>query len=284
MQPIIITAEQVKSALPLRAQDSHKGTFGRLLVVGGSYGMAGAPLLAAKAALRCGVGLAELAVPDSIYPILATALPEAVYTPLLGDYPWKTLCARLPLADALTVGCGMGHTTATRDTDTAILRETARPVVLDADGINAISLHILSTERTAPVVITPHPAEMARLWGVTAGDVQANRVEYATKTALKTGAVTVLKGHRTLVAAPTGALWENPTGNDGLATGGSGDVLAGVIGSLLAQGLSPTDAAVCGVYIHGAAADMAAATHSRTALLPSDVIDTLCALFLAWGR
>jgi len=284
MQPTVITENQVKNALPPRAPDSHKGTFGRLLIVGGSYGLAGAPLLAAKAALRCGVGLAEAAVPDSIYPILATALPEAVYTPLPADNPWKTLCARLAAADALVVGCGMGRGANTRDMATAVLRDTARPVVLDADGINMTPLHILSTERTAPTVITPHPAEMARLWGVTASEVQAARVEFAAKTALKTGTVTVLKGHRTLIATPAGDLWENPTGNDGLATGGSGDVLAGIIGSLLAQGLSPADAAVYGVYIHGAAADMAAAKRSRTALLPSDVIDTLCDLFLAWGR
>jgi NAD(P)H-hydrate epimerase len=155
---------------------------------------------------------------------------------------------------------------------------------LDADGINAVSWHILKAERKASLVLTPHPGEMARLWGVTAADVQADRVGYATKTAAETGAVTVLKGQHTLVATPDGTLWENHTGNDGLATGGSGDVLAGVIGSLLAQGLSPADAAVCGVYIHGLAAEDAAFRRSRTAMLPSDVIESLCNVLLALGR
>ena len=287
-----LTEAAIQAMLPVRMPESHKGTFGRVVVAGGQYGMAGAPLLATRAALRTGVGLAEAAVPKSIYPIMAAAVPEAVFTPLPEDEAGglnataaELLLGRLSAANALTLGCGMGQAGERAAFCRRVLRDARCPVVLDADGINLVGRHILSTEeRKAPLLLTPHPGEMARLWGVSAAAVQAERERYAVGTARKCGAVAVLKGHDTLIALPDGHVFVNPTGNAGMATGGSGDVLAGMIGSLLAQGLSPGQAACAGVYLHGLAGDRAAARLSQTALLPSDLIGELCRLFADWGR
>lgn len=287
-----LTEAAVRAMLPPRPADSHKGTFGRAVIAGGHYGMAGAPLLAARAALRTGVGLAEVAVPQRVYPLLAAAVPEAIFTPLPEDDTGgltaasaDALLPRLSAAGALVLGCGMGQGHGVTVLCRAVLPVAPCPVVLDADGINALDRHILSTvERKAPLVLTPHPGEMARLWGVSTAAVQASRAHYAAETARSCRAVTVLKGHHTLIALPDGHLYLNPTGNAGMATGGSGDALAGMIGSLLAQGLPPAQAACAGVYLHGLAGDRAAARLSQTALLPSDLIDELCRLFADWGR
>ncbi len=282
---------QIHDLLPTRPADSHKGTFGRTVVVGGQYGMAGAPLLATRAALRCGVGLAEAAVPHSIYPILAGAVPEAIFTPLpenatgqLDETALPPLLKRLNGASSLVLGCGLGQGTGVRALVRELLTATDCPLVLDADGINAVDAHILSQEEGhGPRILTPHPGEMARLCGLTVANVQADRVELATKTAREWQAVVALKGHHTIIAGPDGRVAVNPTGNPGMATGGSGDVLAGMIGGLLAQGVPPWEAAATGAYLHGLAGDRAAKGRSQTALLPSDIIDELCSLFVDWG-
>lgn len=288
---IITTGEYVASHLPPRAADSHKGTYGTLLTVCGSYGMAGAALLCARGALRSGVGLLRAAVPQSVYPLLVDAIPEAVFLPVVEQDGFfsataiPTVSDALTTADAVAMGCGLGQ----GDGQTALVRHVLThstvPVILDADGINAVTLHILSEEtRSAPLILTPHPGEMARLMGMTIGQVQADRTGVAQRLARQTAAVVVLKGHRTVIAAPDGRVAENPTGNPGMATGGSGDVLAGIIGSLAAQGLSPYDAAVCGVYLHGAAGDMAAQKHSQRGMLPTDLIEELGPLFLQFEK
>lgn len=283
-----ITAERVSACFSPREADSHKGAYGNLMTVCGSYGMAGAALLCARAALRSGVGLLTAALPESVYPLLAGALPEAVYLPLpqndcgkLSASALPTLLERAERASALVVGCGLGRS----EDVTSIVRETLRnhtvPLVLDADGINAISAHTLVEETgTAPRILTPHPLEFARLSGLTVEEIQRDRVEAAHRFAQEYGVVLVLKGHHTVVAAPDRDPLVNPTGNAGMATGGSGDVLAGVIGSLAAQGMNAYDAAVCGVYLHGAAGDAAARRLSQHAMLPSDIIDELGPLFL----
>lgn len=287
----ITTREYVASHLPPRAADSHKGTYGTLLTVCGSYGMAGAALLCARGALRSGVGLLRAALPHSVYPLLVEAIPEAVFCPVAeqeGGFCAAAIPAleeALTTADAVVLGCGLGR----GEGQTAVVRHSLAhstvPVILDADGINAVTPHIVREEaRSAPLILTPHPGEMARLTGLTVPQVQADRVAAASRLAQDTGAVVVLKGHRTLIAAPDGRLTENPTGNPGMATGGSGDVLAGIIGSLVAQGLSPYDAAVCGVYLHGAAGDRAAATHSQRGMLPTDLIEELGSLFLQFEK
>lgn len=291
MKPIVTTTAYVASHLPSRVADSHKGTYGTLLTVCGSYGMAGAALLCARGALRSGVGLLRAAVPRSVYPLLVDAIPEAVFAAVperdgcVCTASLPALTEALATADAVVVGCGLGR----GEEQTAVVRHILShgtvPVILDADGINAVTPHILTEEAgSAPLILTPHPGEMARLLGVSTAEVQADRVGVARQLARDTGAVVVLKGHRTVIASPDGETAENPTGNPGMATGGSGDVLAGIIGALVAQGVAPYAAAVCGVYLHGAAGDKAAQIHSQAGMLPTDLIEELGSLFLQFER
>ena len=287
-----ITAEMVAQRLPVRPIDSHKGTFGRLLTVCGSYGMAGAALLCARGALRSGVGLLTAAVPDPVYPLLASAVPEAVFLPMpetaegaFSADAAEPLLEAAAGATAVVVGPGLG----TGEEQTALVgelvRHCPRPLVLDADGINAITPHILVEETvSAPRILTPHPGEMARLLDVTVDQVQRHRWEIARRFADAYSVTLVLKGHRTLVSAPGRPVLENPTGNPGMATGGSGDVLTGMIGALVAQGMDPYYAAACGVYLHGAAGDRAAARLSQYSMLPGDLIEELPDLFLQFEK
>ena len=291
MKPIVTTREYVASHLPPRAVDSHKGTYGTLLTVCGSYGMAGAALLCARGALRSGVGLLRAAVPRSVYPLLVDAIPEAVFLPAdeqdggFSAAAIPTLTDALSTADAVAVGCGLGRGEGQTAVVRHILSHSAVPVILDADGINAVTPHILTEEtRNAPLIMTPHPGEMARLMGLSTAEVQADRVGLARHVAAQVGAVVVLKGHRTVIASPDGETAENPTGNSGMATGGSGDVLTGIVGALVAQGVPPYEAAVCGVYLHGAAGDAAAARCSQRGMLPTDLIEELCSLFLQFEK
>lgn len=283
----IIDWDMVASCFPPRAADSHKGTYGTVLSLCGSYGMAGAAILAARAALRCGAGLVNAALPRSIYPIAAGALPEAVFLPLpetengqvsLDALP--PLRARLEKADAFLIGCGLGADRETASVTAELLGAADCPIVLDADGINCAAQHIdIRKTIHAPLVLTPHPGEMARLLGCSIPEVQENRLEAARRFAEETGTVVVLKGHRTVIAAPGQSLLVNTTGNPGMATGGSGDVLAGMIASFLAQGMEPFRAAMCAVHLHGLAGDRAAARLSQHAMLPSDLLDELGGLF-----
>lgn len=283
-----ITAERVAACFSPREADSHKGTYGNLMTVCGSYGMAGAALLCARAALRSGVGLLTAALAESVYPLLAGTLPEAVYLPLPQNEEGRfsvdalpTLLQRAASATALVVGCGLGRGEDVATIVRELLRHHTVPLVLDADGINAISAHTLVEETgTSPRILTPHPLEFARLSGMTVEEIQRDRVGAARRFADAYGVILVLKGHHTVVAAPDRAPLINLTGNAGMATGGSGDVLAGIIGALAAQGMDAYDAAVCGVYLHGAAGDAAAQRLSQHAMLPSDMIDELGSLFL----
>ena len=290
-QPIIITKEYVASHLPHRTADSHKGTYGTLLTVCGSYGMAGAALLCARGALRSGVGLLRAAVPQSVYPLLVDAIPEAVFAPVAeqdGCFSTAAISAlteALTAADAVVLGCGIGRGEEQTAVVRHILSHSTIPVILDADGINAVTPHILAEEaRSAPLILTPHPGEMARLLGISTAEVQADRVGVAQRLAREVDAVVVLKGHRTVIAGPAGEAAINPTGNPGMATGGSGDVLTGIIGSLVAQGVPPYAAAVCGAYLHGAAGDAAAEKRSQAGMLPTDLIEELGSLFLQFER
>lgn len=287
-----ITPEMVASRIKPREQDSHKGTYGRLLTVCGSYGMAGAALLCARGALRSGVGLLTTAVPERVYPLLASAVPESMFLPLPQDATGHVaieaaapVMAAAAKATALVVGPGLGTGTAQSHLVRRVCRESICPVVLDADGINSLDLHILVEETVlAPLVLTPHPGEMARLLGRTVDWIQEHRYEVARHFADECGVTLVLKGHGTLVCAPGRPVLENPTGNPGMATGGSGDVLAGMIGALVAQGMDLYDAAMCGVYIHGAAGDLAAAKLSQHSMLPGDLIEEIPNLFLQFEK
>lgn len=278
--------KRVADCFQKRAADSHKGTYGTLLTVCGSYGMAGAAILCAKAAYRSGVGICACATPKRIYPIVASAVPEAVFLPLDTDENGLSLSNLTDIrrfqkrASAMVIGCGLGMGESTVQAVHTLFQQATVPLVVDADGINALSLHIPVRETEAPLILTPHPAEMARLLGCSVEEVQRDRDRAAVQAATDLGAVVVLKGHRTVIADEHGVLWHNESGNAGMATAGSGDVLAGMIGGLLAQGFSPRDAAVCGVYLHGAAGDLAAERLSQQSLMASDLIEGLPPLFL----
>ena len=269
---------------PPRPLDSHKGTFGTLLSVCGSYGMAGAAILSARAAGRVGTGLVIAAVPESIYAPAAASVPEVVFE--VFPHSDAATCLRqlqqpLQKASALLVGCGLGNTPYAAQLVQGLLGVTKCPVVLDADGINVAARHISILETAhPPLILTPHPKELARLLDCSVEQIQADRVSAATTAATRFNATVVLKGHGTIVTQPDGVVYINESGNPGMAGAGSGDVLAGMIAGLLSQGLSARDAARCGVYLHGAAGDLAAARLSQHALLPTDILDELGTLFL----
>lgn len=275
-----LTTEQ--PVLPRRAKTAHKGTYGTALLLCGSYGMCGAEILAALAALRCGVGIAQALVCDRNYTAFCTRVPEAVTLPVPTDAAGAPAVADQELreavetADALLIGCGLGRSAQAQRIVKNALADAKAPVVLDADGINAVSSDINRIEQVkAPLILTPHPGEMARLCHTTAAAVEADRVGAARGFAVQHGCILVLKGADTVIAAPDGRIFFNRTGNPGMATGGSGDVLAGMIVSFLAQGVSPLRAALDAVWLHGRAGDLAAARLSQYAMLPEDLIDEL---------
>jgi len=257
----VVEPVDVARLVPARPASGHKGTFGHVLVVGGSPGKTGAPLLAAEGALRSGAGLATIAARGPAAAALDAKVVEAMTDALPWDAPGATQRV-LELAasrDALVVGPGLGTDPDAAALVLAVVSAAARPVVLDADALTALASdpQRLAT-RTAPTVLTPHPGELARLLGTTAADVQSDRIGAARRAAKTTGAVVILKGARTVVARPSGEIDVNPTGGPILATGGTGDVLAGVVGSLLGQGLGAAEAARLGAYVHGLAGDIAA--------------------------
>ena len=283
----IVDWEMVRACFLPRPLDSHKGTYGRVLAVCGSVGMAGAAMLAVRAAQRCGAGLVAAALPRSLYPAVAGQNLEAVYRllpetsdGLVAAEARHLLREELGRASAVLCGCGLGRGDSVTAVVEDLLAQASCPVVLDADGINAAAghIHIGKTARV-PVVLTPHPGEMARLIGCRIEDVQQNRVETARSFAEEQKAVVVLKGYQTVIAAPGRAVLLNKSGNPGMAAAGSGDVLAGMIASLIAQGMEPAQAAMCGVHLHGLAGDRAAARLSQHAMQPSDMIEELGGLF-----
>ncbi len=265
-----------------RRRSSHKGSYGTALAFCGSYGMSGAAVLAARGALRSGLGIYRAVLCEGIYIPFTVSVPEAVCIPVpqssVGCFDPDKLDIPhlLEGGNALLVGCGMGCNGDTARLTRLLLENTAVPTVIDADGINALCGGIdIIKKCKAPVILTPHPGEMARLCGTTASEVEANRISYAEAFAREYGCILVLKGANTIVASPKGEIAFNTTGNPGMATGGSGDVLAGITVALLAQGMPPLAAAKAAVFLHGAAGDKAAARRSRHALLPSDLIEEL---------
>lgn len=265
-----------------RPKNSHKGTFGTALICCGSYGMCGAEVLASRAALRSGVGIVKAFVCDKNYAAFTNAVPEAVTIPVISSENGAPLISEEQMktalfgSNALLIGCGLGRSKDIKNLVLITLNITNIPTVIDADGINALQDDInIIRKIKAPVIITPHPAEMARLCGVTTSDIESNRVKYAQDFAIKNSVYLVLKGTNTIVATPDGQIYFNTTGNDGLATGGSGDVLSGMIVSRLAQGYDPLTATTSSVWLHGAIADELAKQMSTRAILPSDIIEGL---------
>ncbi len=276
----------VAGLVPRRPRDAHKGTYGHLLAVCGSRGKAGAGVLVGRGALRAGVGLVTVATPRSSQPVVAAQQAE-IMTEALPETPEGGLARSagraalrlLASRDALALGPGLGVAAEAAGAVHAILRSRRSPAVVDADGLNAFAARrgrpTGLRRGDAPLVITPHPGEAARLLGTSAGDVQANRLDAARRLARETGAVAVLKGHRTVVATPDGRASFNTSGNPGMASAGSGDILTGVIGAFLARGLADRDAARLGVFVHGDAGDRAAARRGEEGLMASDVVEGL---------
>ena len=295
-----ITEEFVWQNIPRRARDSHKGTFGTVLAVAGSAYYRGAALLAAEGALRTGAGIVTLA---SVEPVLAAAVartPECCLCPCIagaegGISPESIPRIQRQKATVLLLGPGLGGAaqSAARAAETRTLVQTLLPAfagsaVLDADGLNAAAQLLAAGEAfphpAGELIVTPHPGEMARLTGLSAAQINADREETARTYAQKWNAVVVLKGSRTVVAAPDGRVRVNPTGNPGLSRGGSGDVLAGMTAALLACRLPAYEAAACAVYLHGAAADRAAAVHGEYGMLPHDILPELGRMFAEHQR
>lgn len=286
-----VDAEFVRWALPRRPADGHKGTFGKLLIIGGSVGFTGAPWLAAGGAVRSGCGLVYLGVPESIWAVEAAKCVSAMPFPLKENQEYQGLYSKSALqkieekmraCDVLAMGPGLGRAVGTERLVREVLRRTKKPVVLDADGINALEGHmdVLYGRRGQVTVLTPHDGEFARMLGRPVRDViRGDRVAMAAEFACTYRCVLVLKGHRTVIAAPGGNVLVNTTGNSGLAKGGSGDVLTGIIASLLCQGASAVQAAAAGVWLHGRAADFAAERLTEYTMAPADVLTSLAEAF-----
>ena len=268
--------EQVLKLLPDREKTAHKGDFGKTLLLCGSRGYTGAAYLAAMGALRCGGGLVFLGVPESIYAIEAVKLNEAIVFPLpeengkLSRDAIGEILDRLPKLDAVLIGPGLGQSDGVREVVTAVLEKAQCPVVLDADGINVMAGHKnVLRDRTAPTILTPHAGEFVRLGG-SPGDRQAAAEDMAREL----GCIVLLKGHGTVITDGA-STYINPTGNPGMAVGGSGDVLSGIIVSLLGQGIAPLEAAACGAWLHGAAGDLCAREIGQYGMLPTDMVNVL---------
>src|SRR3989441_1717530 len=269
--------------IPDRPKDAHKGTFGTAVVLAGSLGLTGAAYLSSTAAARTGAGLVRLLVADSIYPILAAKCTEVMATPVpevapgaVGHAAYDSVLRQMSTAEAGVIGPGLGRDRSTWRLILDLAVHAECPLVLDADALNALADSARKKTRlTKNRVLTPHPGEMARLLGKTIEAVQADRAGAARKAAKEWGAIIVLKGAHTLVAHPDGRLSEDPHEVPALATGGTGDVLSGVIGALIAQGSDPYTAAVTGVYIHAAAGRRISHRLGDAGLLASDLLTEL---------
>ena len=273
----VLNHDAVLTLLPERDPDAHKGDFGRILLLCGSRGYTGAAYLAAMGALRSGAGLVFLGVPESIYTIEAVKINEAIVFPLpeengaLSEKAIAELMERLPKMDAVLVGPGLGLTSGALAVTKAVLENFNGPVVLDADGITLMAEHKdILRGRTAPTVVTPHAGEFARLGYSVDGD----RLCAAEAASRDLGCILLLKGRHTVITDGE-TTYINPTGNPGMAVGGSGDVLSGIITALLGQGIAPLDAAAAGAWLHGAAGDLCAAEIGQYGMLPTDMLTRL---------
>ncbi|MBO4854004.1 MAG: NAD(P)H-hydrate dehydratase [Oscillospiraceae bacterium] len=276
-----LTGAVIRRWLPSRDPWGHKGIFGKVYCLCGSVGYTGAPVFAGRAAVRGGSGLVYVGVPESVWSVVAAKSDEAMVFPLpdaagkLSAAAEETIRAQVAGCDAVLIGCGLGRG---EESDAMVRRllDLPQPLVLDADGINALAGHIdaLERRRGAVTVLTPHEGEFSRI-----GTLSLSREAAASDFARQNGVYVVLKGHRTVIAAPDGQLAVNPTGNSGMAKGGSGDVLAGLVLSLLGQGAKPFEACCAAVYLHGLAGDLAARDKTERGMTPTDLVEYLPAAY-----
>jgi len=275
-----LTCETVCRLLPERPRDAHKGTFGHVFLLAGSRGFTGAAKLAAEGALRAGAGLATVGVPRPLADIIATALTEAMSLPLpsteaesLASEALRPALEFASSKQAVVLGPGLSQQPETTTFVREFVRQCPIPLLVDADGLNCLSGGTAAlAEAEAPCIVTPHPGEMARLTGLSTREVQDDREGAARRFAADHGCVVVLKGHGTVIAGESGECYVNATGNSGMATGGTGDVLAGLLGGLMAQGMACIDAAQLGVFAHGLAGDIAAASMTERGVIARDLL------------
>ncbi|MBE7415532.1 MAG: NAD(P)H-hydrate dehydratase [Deltaproteobacteria bacterium] len=276
----VLTGADIRKTLRPRRPESHKSTHGHLLVLAGSPGMTGAAYMAAVSAMRAGAGLATVGVPERLNDIIEAKTTEVMSLGLpetregtLGGVSFEAIKKLLPGKTAVVVGPGMRSSDEARRLIEMLLHEVRVPVVIDADGLNSFGPGIAAVKREGlDIVLTPHPGEMARLLGRSAAEVQSDRIGAAEELTRLTGATVVLKGAGTLIAVPSGEIFINPTGNPGLATAGTGDVLAGMLGGLLAQGYSPVQAACTASYIHGLAGDEVKRAQGELGMMAMDLV------------
>jgi NAD(P)H-hydrate epimerase len=288
----LATAPEMAALLPARDPRAHKGSVGRVLVVGGSIGLTGAVALAARAALRAGAGYVQAAVPRSLNDVLEVKLTEEMTLPMpetvertLALAALEPLLARAAGADVIALGSGLSRHREAAELARRLVAESDRPLVIDADGLNAFEDHTDALMRAPGArVLTPHLGEMGRLTGVDPATLEARRIDAAREWAQRWRSVVVLKGAPTVTASPQGHATVNPTGNPGMATAGMGDVLTGTIAALIAQGLAPYDAARLGVYAHGMAGDLAAGEKGQFGLTAGDALESLPLALLALVR
>ncbi len=283
----VVDNDFIANALPRREADFHKGDCGTVGLYCGSKGFAGAALIAGRSAVKSGAGIVNMIIPDSIYNIVGTAIPEAVCTVLdnvsddtVVDSVSEIVIDALDRCTTGLIGCGLGQSKQAAYTVGEIMKNCSIPLVLDADGINILSKDIELIKRyTNEVIITPHPKEASRLLGISVEDIQRDRLSAVKKLAELTGAVSVLKGAKTLIATPHGKVYAVTDGNPGMATAGTGDMLAGMAAAFLAQGMSAEVSAVCAVKLHAMAGDLAVNQTSVLSLTPTDMINELPTVF-----
>lgn len=279
----LVTAASLSPSLPRCPPDSHKGRFGHILILAGSWGLVGASVLAARGALRTGAGLVTVALPESQAPPVLEGLPEAMILPLPetargtpGERALDVLLENMTGKAVMAVGPGLSRNPETARLVRSLIPQVRVPLVIDADGLNAFAGNTsVLLESKADIVITPHPGELGRLLGLTATDIQERRIGFAQDFSKKYGVIVALKGAMTVVATPSGQVHVNPTGNPGMAAGGMGDVLTGAVAAFIGQGCGILQSTLLGVYIHGLAGDLAAARTGSRGYLAGEVADEL---------
>lgn len=279
----LVTIEQVKKMIPYREPDIHKGSVGHLLVIAGSVGKTGAACMTAMASLRVGTGLVTLASPASVNDILETKLTEVMTLPLpetddqtISPYALEEIERIIHKMSAIAIGPGLSTNKETLSFIRSVVEKSVVPVIIDADGVNAFAGNLgMLRGLKSKVAFTPHPGEMARLLGISAKEVQNNRIGVVQSFAIEHRVHIALKGARTVISDPDGNVYINPTGNPGMATGGTGDVLTGMIAGFVAQGMDVLSSAILGVYLHGLAGDMAAMEYTEMGLIATDLIERI---------
>ncbi len=275
--------QEIFSLFSKRPEYANKGDFGRALIIAGSYGMAGAAIICAKSCIKSGIGICDIACEDRVYPIVSSSVPAAVCTPLSKEFSAddKTnLKNSLKKADVVVIGPGMGNSDYTDKILRLVLELSEVPVIIDADALNVLSSDLSILEgKKCDVIITPHPGEMSRLTGASVVEINANRVKVATEFSKKYNVITLLKGKNTVISNERGEYFINESGTPAMATGGSGDMLCGVISAFIGEGFSPVDATRAGAFVHGLAGEYSEKEFSARATTPGSMIKMLSKVY-----